>query len=127
MEVNIAQDLRTQLNNNQRTIFLTDADDLLATWRFKKQSSTKRSKNLSMVPTKWRLSAPPHEKSPLKPCHVSVSIRPKAGQTHSTVDNGSTIDCHGHGRMSTVSITDLDPLDTVAFAKRNIAPYVSPI
>ena len=125
MEVNIAQDLRTQLNNNQRTIFLTDADDLLATWRFKKQSSTKRSKNLSMVPTKWRLSAPPHEKSTLKPCHVA--IRPKAGQTHSSVDVGSTIDCHGHGMAKQISIRDLDTLQAIGFAKQNVAPYVSPI
>jgi hypothetical protein len=39
------------LDANQRTIFITDADDLLAVWRFKRQSSTKRSKNLNIVLT----------------------------------------------------------------------------
>jgi hypothetical protein len=61
----------------------------------------------------------------VKPCHVA--IRPKAGQTHSTVDAGSTIDCHGHGMAKHISIRDLDALQAIGFAKQNVAPYVSPI
>ena len=121
----IAQDLKAKLNSNQHTIFITDADDLLAVWRFKRQSATKRSKNLSMVPTKWRMSAPPSEKAPLKPCHVS--IRRKAGQTFNNVDFGSTMDCHGHGTVKQISIKDLDTLPAVGLAKQNVAPYVSPV
>jgi hypothetical protein len=37
------------------------------------------------------------------------------------------MDCHGHGMAKHISISDLDALETVAFAKRNLSPYVSPI
>jgi hypothetical protein len=39
----------------------------------------------------------------------------------------STNTCHGHGRTVHLSTQDLDALDTVSFAKRNVAPYISPI
>ena len=49
--MSIAADLQAKLKGNQRIIYITDADDLLTAWRFKRKSSPKRSKNLSMVPT----------------------------------------------------------------------------
>jgi hypothetical protein len=39
----------------------------------------------------------------------------------------STNACHGHGRTVHLSTQDLDALDPVSFAKRNVAPYISPI
>jgi hypothetical protein len=69
--MNIEPDLRAKLKNNQRTIFFTEANELLAAWQFQRKSAPKRSKNMSMVPAQWRYSAPPSEKSPLMPCHVS--------------------------------------------------------
>lgn len=99
--MSIRQDLQTKLNNNSREILITDADDLLAAWQFKRKSSTKRSINMRMVPSDYRFSTPPNEKTPLMPCHVS--IRRKAGQTYSKVELGSTMDCHGHGRMKKIS------------------------
>jgi hypothetical protein len=126
--MSIAEDLKIKLKNNQRTLFITDADDLLAVWQFKRKNKFKRSVDFTRVPKEWRCSAPPDEKSPLMPCHVS--IRRKAGHTFSTVKPAfeySTRACHGHGRMFTVSAPDLNALEAVTFAKRNIAPYVSPI
>jgi hypothetical protein len=126
--MSIAEDLKIKLENNQHTLFITDADDLLAVWQFKRKNKFKRSVDFTRVPKEWRCSAPPDEKSPLMPCHVS--IRRKAGQTFSTVKPSfeySTSACHGHGRMATVSAPDLNTLEAVTFAKRNIAPYVSPI
>jgi uncharacterized membrane protein (Fun14 family) len=121
--VSIRSDLQTKLNNNSREIIITDADDLLAAWQFKRNNSTKRSKNMKMVPSEYRFSTPSNEKTPLMPCHVS--IRRKAGLTYSKVELGSTMDCHGHGRMKKITINDLDP-DSVAYLKHK-APYVSPV
>jgi hypothetical protein len=126
--MSIAEDLKIKLENNQQNLFITDADDLLAVWQFKRKNKFKRSVDFTRVPKEWRCSAPPDEKSLLMPCHVS--IRRKAGHTFSTVKPAfeySTGACHGHGRMFTISATDLNALEAVTFAKRNIAPYVSPI
>jgi hypothetical protein len=126
--MSIAEDLKIKLKNNQHTIFITDADDLLAVWLFKRKNTFKRSVDFSRVPKEWRCSAPPNDKSPLMPCHVS--IRNQTGQSFNTVKPAfeySTSACHGHGRMSTISASDLDTLEAVTFAKRNVAPYVSPI
>jgi hypothetical protein len=102
--MSIAEDLKIKLENNQHTLFITDADDLLAVWQFKRKNKFKRSVDFTRVPQEWRCSAPPDEKSPLMPCHVS--IRRKAGHTFSTVKPAfeySTSACHGHGRMATIS------------------------
>lgn len=126
--MSIATEVKTKLKSNHRIVFITDADDLLAAWQFQRKSSNKRSKNLSAVPTEWRYSAPPGEKSPVMPVHVS--LHRKGGQSFSTVKPAreySTIDCHGHGRRINISVPDLNALDSIGFAKRNIAPYVSPI
>jgi hypothetical protein len=127
--MSISTDIETKLRNNHRTIFITDADDLLAAWQFKRKGSSKRSKNLSMVSTKWRYSAPPNEKSPLMPYHISY--RSNSGKSFSKVKPAfeySTRSCHHtHGRNVKISVPDLSALEAVDFAKRNVAPYVSPI
>ncbi len=126
--MSIATDLETKLKNNQRTLFITDADDFLAVWQYKRKNSFKRSVDFSRVPKEWRCSAPPNDNSPLMPCHVSVQR--KVGQSFSKLTPAfeySTSSCHGHGRMSTISAPDLDSLYAVTYTKRNVAPYVSPI
>ena len=127
--MSIAEDLKIKLKNSQRTIFITDADDLLAVWQFKRKNTFRRSVDFSRVPKEWRCSAPPNDNSPLMPCHVSYGR--KSGRLSfkkAKLNFGfSTISCHSHGRMSTISAPDLDTLEAVTFAKRNIAPYVFPI
>ncbi len=127
--MNIASELQAKLKENQRTIYITDADDLLAAWRYKRSSSTKRSKNWSQTPTAYRYSAPAGDKAELMPCHVTY--RRKAGQSFSKVKpvlEYSTRSCHhAHGATGTISVPDLDTLETIIFAKQWIAPNVSPI
>lgn len=126
--MSIATELPTRIDNNRRTIFITDADDLLAAWRFQRLSSPKRSKNLCAVPTRYRFSAPTSEKTRCMPCHVS--FRRKAGRTYSEIKPDKTysaISCHGHGRKKHISAPNLDTLEVIAYAKENFSPYVSPI
>lgn len=129
--MSIAEDLNTKLKNNRRTMYITDADDLLAAWRHRRENTFKRSFDFSRVPREYRLSAPPNENAPLMPCHVSM--RRKSSQVFKTIKPAPeyfTIACHGHGRIKSLSPRDLDSLDALnaaSFVKRNIAPYVSPV
>jgi hypothetical protein len=127
--MSIEEDLKIKLKNNQRTLCITDADDLLAVWQFKRNNKFTRSVDFSRVPKEWRCSAPPDNNSPLMPCHVTYGC--KSGRLFFKKvksDFGlSTISCHGHGRMSNISAPDIDTLEVVTFAKKNVAPYVSPI
>ncbi len=126
--MSIAEDLKIKLKSNQCTIFITDADDLLAVWQFRRKNTFNRSVDFTRAPESWRCSTPPDDKSPVTPCHVSTSF--KSGKLFSTIKPAleySTSACHGYGRASTISVSDLDSLDAVTFAKRNVAPYVSPI
>ena len=126
--MSIAEDLKPKLANNDHFVFITDADDLLAAWRHRREGKRKRSFDFTCIPTEYRLSAPPNEKAPCMPCHVT--IRRKLSLVTRTIQPApelSTIDCHGHGRIKYISVTDLDALESIAFSKRNIAPYVSPV
>ena len=127
--MSIPADIQTKLESNQRTIFITDADDLLAAWQFRRRSSPKRSINLGMVPTQWRYSAPPSDTSPLMPCHIFY--RRKAGISFSDVlpaeEYGRESSSTDHGRNTIFSVPDLSALRAANFKKRNVAPYVSPI
>ncbi|MGD9216150.1 MAG: hypothetical protein PVJ84_15130 [Desulfobacteraceae bacterium] len=127
------QDLRTSLKNNQREIFITETEELLAAWIFKKKSSTKRSKNMCAVPTKLRCSRPNCDTNELIPCNVS--IRNKAGQTITRITPApeySSISCHGHGMLKKISLSDLeslnsmDRLEAITLTKKCFSPYVSP-
>ncbi len=128
--MSIAEDLKLKLRNNQRVIFITDADDLLAAWRHRREKTSRscRCFDFSRVPKEYRLSAPPNERAELMPCHVTV----RRHRSHITkaikpAPEYATRACHGHGRTDHLSTQDLDVLDTVSFAKRNVAPYISPI
>jgi hypothetical protein len=126
--MSIAEDLKIKLKNNQHTIFVTDADELLAVWQFKRKNTFKHSVDFSRVAKEWRCSAPPNDRSPLMPCHIL--IRCKAGRTFSTVTppfEYSTSACHGHGTSFAISAPDIDTLQAITFVKRNVAPYISPI
>jgi hypothetical protein len=127
------QDLRTSLKNNRSEIFITETEELLAAWLFKKRSSTKRSKNMCAVPPELRCSRPNCDTNELMPCHVS--IRNKAGQTITRITPApeySTSSCHGHGMLKTISLPDLeslnsmDRLEAITLTKKYFSPYVSP-
>ncbi|MGD8843996.1 MAG: hypothetical protein PVI54_00715 [Desulfobacteraceae bacterium] len=131
--MNSEQDLRTSLKNNQRQIFITETEELLAAWLFKKKSSTKRSKNMCAVPTKLRCSRPNCDTNELIPCNVS--IRNKADQTITGITPApeySTNSCHGHGMLKKISLLELeslnsmDRLEAITLTKKCFSPYVSP-
>jgi hypothetical protein len=64
--MSIAEDLELKLKNNQRTIFITDADDLLAAWIHRREKTSHcRCFDFSRVPMEYRLSAPPNEMAAL--------------------------------------------------------------
>ncbi len=124
----IAAAIQNKLKANRHIVYITEADELMAAWQFKRKHSARRSMNLSAVPTEWRMSAPPDNPNALMPCHVI--IRRKSGRTFTHVKptgGNSTMDCHGHGGRWDISAPDLDALEAVIFAKRNIAPWPSPI
>jgi hypothetical protein len=126
--MSIAEDLKNKLDNNHRTVVITDADDLLAAWIHRRESSGGRCFDFSRVPKEYRLSAPPNERAELMPCHVSVRRnRSHVTKTIKPAPGYSTIACHGHGRTARLSTHDLDALSAVSFTKRNVAPYISPI
>lgn len=132
--MSIAEDLELKLKNNQRDIFITDADDLLAAWRHRREKTSRscRCFDFSRVPTEYRLSAPRDLTAECMPCHVTLH-RNKFGKVTKTMKPAyehSSIACHGHGRMKTITPRDMevmDATDAVSFARRNVAPYVSPI
>ncbi len=130
--MSIAEDLNSKLKNNRYSMYITDADDLLAAWHHRREKTSHcRCFDFSRVSQEYRLSAPPHDGVPLIPCHVT--LRRKSSQVYKTIKPApeySTIACHGHGRKKSISTHDLDNLDAlyaVSFARRNIAPYISPI
>ena len=129
----IDQDLISELNSNQREIFITETEELLAAWLFKRRSSTKRSKNMCAVPNELRCTRPNCDPGELMPCHVS--IRDKAGFTQTRITPApeySTVSCHGHGMLRKVNLEELaslnsmDRLEAITLAKKCFSPYVSP-
>lgn len=129
--MSIEEDLKRKLKDNQRSICITDADDLLAVWHYKRNNTFRHSVDFTRVPKEWRCSAPPDSNSHLRPCHVTYSG--KSGRLsfektkYSNSIGSPTMSCHSQGRNIPLSAPDLDALDAVTFAKRNVAPYVSPI
>ncbi len=130
--MSIAEDLNAKLKHNRHIMYITDADDLLAAWRHRKETTSHcRCCDFSRVPQEYRLSAPPDENALLMPCHVSM--RRKSSRIYKTIKPApeySTAACHGHGRITSVlprDLHDLDALNAVSFARRNIAPYISPV
>jgi hypothetical protein len=128
--MSISEDLKLKLKNNQRDIFIADSDDLLAAWRHRKEKTSHscRCFDFSRVPIEYRLSAPPNERAELIPCHVSVRChRSHIAKTIKPAPEYFTSTCHGYGQNTHLSTQDLDAQYTVSFAKRSVAPYISPI
>jgi hypothetical protein len=103
--MSIAEDLKPKLDNNHHYVFITDADDLLAAWRHRRENTFKRSFDISRVPQAYRLSAPPNENAPLMPCHVT--LRRKLSQVIKTIKPApeySAMACHGHGRINPIVV-----------------------
>ena len=113
--MSIAEDLNSKMKKNRRFMYITDADDLLAAWRHRKEKTSRcRCFDFSRVPQEYRLSAPPRDDLPLIPCHVS--LRCKSSNVYKTIKPAlvySTMACHGHGRKKFISPHDLNNLDAL--------------
>jgi hypothetical protein len=125
--VSIESDLRREIKNNDHTLSIIEADELIAVWRYKRCNQFKRSVNFSRVPQQWRYSAPPAKCDDLMPCHVSYRLKSSHGYSH--VKPAYELSrCHSDNhRWSCRSVPSLTELDAAGFAKRNVAPYISPI
>jgi hypothetical protein len=105
---------------NDYTLDIIETDELIAVWRYRQSNRLKRSMNFSMVPKEWRYSAPTAGSEKCIACHVSYRRKNSVGYSCIKPDNGAHINAFR-------PIPDLTELDAVGFAKRNVAPYVSPI
>jgi len=69
--VSIESDLKREIKNNDYTLDIIEADELIAVWRYKRCNRLTRSVDFSKVPQEWRYSVPPVNCDDLMPCHVS--------------------------------------------------------
>jgi hypothetical protein len=115
----IDADLSVEWEKNDHVLYIVEADDLIAAWCFQKRNRLKRSYDFSRVPTEFRYSAPPSSNAPLLPCHVTFN-NDKAGGARS-------VSCHQGSYNGMRLISSINHLEAIDFAKRNVAPYVSPI
>jgi hypothetical protein len=116
----IASDLKREITNNDYTLDIIETDELIAVWRYKQMSRLNRSMDFSRIPKEWRYSAPPSGSKECIACHVSYQRKNSVGYSCIKPDNAANID-------ASRSIPDLTELDAVGFARRNVAPYISPI
>ncbi len=127
--MNIETELKFRIKENDYTISIVEADDLIAAWCYQKNNKLKRSYDFSRVPTEYRYSSPPPDvKVPLTPFHAALQservppMDPKLLRKYST-----TSGCHQPSRPDMSQIKSIDRLQSVDFAKRNVSPYLSPI
>jgi hypothetical protein len=125
--VSIAVDLKRKLEQNNHTLNIIEADELIAAWRYRKCNRFTRSVDFTRIPKEWRYSAPPAGCSDVIPCHVSY--RTKASHGVGRVDPVCGLSkCHRSNQSwSNRTVPTLAELDAVGFSKRNVAPYISPI
>jgi hypothetical protein len=125
--VSIESDLRLHMNNNDYTLDIIEADELIAVWRYKLSNRFTRSMDFSRVPQEWRYAVPPANSEDLMPCHISYRL--KASHSYSRIEPAYEMShCHREtNRWSSRAVPSLSELDAVGFAKRNVAPYISPI
>lgn len=116
----IENDLKRKMKENDYTIDIIEADELIAVWRYRQANRLKRSADFSRVPKEWRYSAPQTDSHDCIACHVSYRRKKSVGYSCIKPDSGSQ-------RRSSLPMPDLTELDAVGFAKRNVAPYISPI
>jgi hypothetical protein len=118
--MSIKSDIEREVKNNDYTLDIIEADELIAVWRYRQSNRFKRSVDFSMVPKEWRYSAPMAGSNECIACHVSYRRQNSTGYSCIAPENGSQ-------RRSSLSMPDLTELEPVGFAKRNVAPYISPI
>jgi hypothetical protein len=118
--MNTESDLKIKIKDNSYAFTIIEADELIAVWRYRQAKQFKQSVNFSKVPQEWRYSTPPAGSDKCIPCHVSYGRKKTVGYSSIKPDNGSQ-------RRSSLQIPDLTELNAVGFAKRNLAPYISPI
>jgi len=118
--VSIKNDLKSKMKANDYTIDIIEADELIAVWRYRQANTFKRSVDFSRVPQEWRYSAPPSGNHECIPCHVSYWRKKSVGYSSIKPDSGLQ-------RQSSLPMPDLTELDAAGFARRNVAPYISPI
>jgi len=70
--MSIETELKSQIQQNNYTLNIMEADDLIAAWCFQKNNKFTRSYDYSRVPTEYRYSAPPHKNVPLTPFHAAL-------------------------------------------------------
>lgn len=116
----IETDLKKKIRGNDFAIDIIEADELIAVWRYRRSNRFKRSVDFSRVPQEWRYSAPPAGRQDCIPCHVSYSRKKSVAYSCIKPDSGSQ-------RRSSLPMPDLTTLDATGFARRNVAPYISPI
>jgi hypothetical protein len=129
--MSIETDLEREFKNNTHELYITEVDELIAVWRYQKCNKFNHSVDFTRVPEQWRYAVPPVATDDLLPCHISYRL--KGGHGYSEVqpapELGSTVSCHratASGAAARV-IPSLNKLAAVEFAKRNVAPYISPI
>jgi hypothetical protein len=118
--MSIGSDLKIKMKSNDFTLDIIETDELIAVWRYRQANRFQRSVDFSSVPQEWRYSTPPPGNHECIPCHVSYRRKKSVGYSSIKPDNGSL-------RLSSLPMPDLTELDAVGFARRNVAPYVSPI
>lgn len=118
--MSIENDLKSKMKGNDYTMDIIEADELIAVWRYRQSNRFKRSVDFSRVPQEWRYSAPPSGSHECMPCHVSYWRKKSVGYSCIKPDGGSQM-------RPSLPMPDLTELDAVGFARRNVAPYISPI
>ncbi len=125
----IETELKSQIKNNNYTLNIVEADDLIAAWCYQNNNKFKRSYDFSRVPTEYRYSAPPAVNVPLTPFHAALKSEKVSPMDSRLLREYSTANgCHNSSPPPyTRQITTIDNLQAVDFTKRNISPYLSPI
>lgn len=118
--MSIKNDQKSEMKGNDYTMDIIEADELIAVWCYRQSNRFTRSVDFSRVPQEWRYSAPPSGSHDCMPCHVSYWRKKSVGYSCIKPDGGSQ-------RRSSLPMPDLTELDAVGFARRNVAPHISPI
>lgn len=120
--MSIESDLRAQWKKNNHVLLLTEVDDLIAVWRYKKCNRFTRSVNFSNVPEQWRYAVPRTSKSALIPCHITYRLERSHAysEVHPAPDARFATACQSLGAAGR-EIPSMTELDAVDFAKRNVA------
>ena len=73
--MSIETDLKREIQKNSHELFITEVDELIAAWRYRKCNRFTRSVDFSRVPEQWRYAVPPSACDDLLPCHISYRLK----------------------------------------------------